>query len=210
MGHGSCSPVLPLILCCLFILSPGCISEIATPAVVRTVAPVAVISTPESPVATLPAAGMALQVTDLPSDYHLRDRTVTAYGGIGQIFRDLGWQQGYLVTFYRLDTDIGDMTSIIQEIDIYPLDSVKDAYSLKKEALLPPDDSRTDYQVPFPRTGDRSIAWREVRSYNNIPVVTYTVIFTKKNVYERISMTGTSTDYEVLKDLAMTAAARIQ
>jgi hypothetical protein len=64
--------------------------------------------------------------------------------------------------------------------------------------------------VPFPVTGERSIAWREVRTVGTIPVVTYSVIFTKKNVYEKISMTGTSTDYELLRELAMTAAGRIR
>lgn len=210
MGPCSSSYVLPFIFCGLLVLSAGCLTDTDPPVPETTPNRVIVTPTPESPVVTMPPADMALRKDDLPADYRLKDRTVTSYGGVGQVFRDLGWQQGYRVSFYRLDTETGDMTSILQEIEVYPLDAVKSAYTLRKETLLPADDSMTDYQVPFPLTGDRSIAWREVRSTRNIPLVTYTVIFTKKNVYEKISMTGTSTDYELLKTLAATAVARVR
>jgi hypothetical protein len=153
---------------------------------------------------------MALQLSDLPADYVLRDRTALAYAGIGQVFRDLGWRQGYAVSFYRLDKEMDDTTSINQEIHVYPLDNLNDVYSLEKEALLPPDDDPADYQVPFPQLGDRSVAWREIRTGADGTVVTYTVIFTRKNVYEKISMAGTTTDYETLKDIAGKAAAGIR
>lgn len=210
MGPCSSSYVLPFIFCGLLVLSAGCLTDSTPPAPETTPEPAFTTRTPENPVVTVSPAEMALQKGDLPSDYRLKDRTVTSYAGVGQVFRDLGWQQGYRVSFYRLDTDTGDMTAIVQEIEVYPLDTVKEAYTLRKETLLPADDSRTDYQVPFPLTGDRSIAWREVRSTYNVPIVTYTVIFTKKNVYGKISMTGTSTDYELLKTLAATTVARVR
>jgi hypothetical protein len=103
-----------------------------------------------------------------------------------------------------------EVTGIIQEIDVYPLDATNDVYALEKEALLPTDGSATDYQIPFPQEGDRSIAWRETRTMDRTTIVTYTVIFTKKNVYEKISMTGTTTDYEVFKDIAQKAAGKIR
>ncbi|HEX3002288.1 MAG TPA: hypothetical protein VHN82_07985 [Methanoregula sp.] len=193
-----------------FLLSAGCVAEVSAPPAVQTLITPVHTSTPESPVATAPLSDLALQKEDLPPDYHLKDRTVTSYAGAGQVFRDLGWQQGYQVTYYRMDTDLNDITMITQEIAVYPLKTVRDAYSLKKEKLLPEEDSRTDYQVPFPQTGDRSIAWREVTTSGLVPVVTYTVIFTKKNVYEKIAITGTSTDYELLKALATTAAGKIR
>jgi hypothetical protein len=210
MERGRHPYILPLTLSFFFLLSAGCIFDVPGPAHNDTITAIHETPTPESPVATRALADIALALTDLPSDYILKDRSVTAYAGVDKIFQDLGWRQGYRVSFYRLDRDREDMTSITQEIDLYPLDTVKDVYVLKKEALLPPEDDATNYQVPFPQQGERSIAWREVRTSNTIPVVTYTVIFTKKNVYEKISMTGTSTDYESLKTLAQTAAAKIQ
>ena len=212
MESGFCSSILLVFLTCMCTLSAGCLSDFFGPAPLpATTIPVTVTApTPESPVATLPAADMALQLTDLPSDYTLRDRTAIAYAGVSQIFRDLGWRQGYGVSFYRLDKDMDDMTTIAQEIHVYPLENMNKVYSLEKDALLPPDDDATDYQVPFPQQGDRSIAWREIRSGDDGTIVTYTVIFTKKNVYEKISMAGTTTDYETLKDIAGKAASKIR
>lgn len=209
MGYPSRLWLLPVSVFCLMV-SAGCVAEVSAPPAVQTIIASPATPTPESPVATVSLSDLALRQEDLPSDYHLKDRTVTSYAGVSQVFRDLGWQQGYEVTYYRMDTDIGDTTFITQDIAVYPLESIRDAYSLKKEKLLPEEDSRTDYQVPFPQTGDRSIAWREVRTTGIIPIVTYSVIFTKKNVYEKISITGTSTDYELLKTLAATAAGKIR
>jgi hypothetical protein len=209
MGCPSRLWLLPVFLLS-FLLSAGCISDVPTPPAVPTVIPSLATPTPESLVVTVQVADLALKPDDLPSDYHLKDRTVTSYAGVSQIFRDLGWQQGYQVTYYRMDTDIDDLTFVTQDIAIYPFDTVKDAYSLKKEKLLPEEDSHTDYQVPFPQTGDRSIAWREVDTSVLVPIVSYTVIFTKKNVYEKISITGTSTDYELLRELTATAAGKIR
>jgi hypothetical protein len=211
-GYRSFILLACLACACACTLTAGCLSGVfgspphpATTVPVTTVAP-----TPESPVATLPAGEMALQLAEMPSGYVLRDRTAIAYAGIDPVFRDLGWRQGYRVLFYRLDKDVDDMTSIAQEIQIYPLETVNQVYSLEKDALLPPEDDATDYQVPFPQQGDRSVAWREIGTGDYGTLVTYTVIFTKKNVYEKISMTGTTTDYEALKEIAQEAAAKIR
>jgi hypothetical protein len=210
MECGYRSYVLLAILTVMCAGSAGCLSSLFGQAPhYNTTTPVATPAM-ESPVATLPVADMALQLSDMPSDYILRDRTAIAYAGVSQVFRDLGWRHGYLVSYYRMDKDVDDITGIIQEINVYPLDNVKEVYTLQKEALLPPEDNATDYQVPFPIQGDRSIAWRETRSGDHGTIVTYTVIFTKKNVYEKISMTGTTTDYETLKDIAQKAVAGIR
>ena len=44
----------------------------------------------------------------------------------------------------------------------------------------------------------------------NGDITSYSVIFVKKNVFEQMHMEGTTTDYEVLKTIAQTAAGRIQ
>jgi len=203
--------LLAVLLACACTVSAGCLLGIDAPASLPAAAAETIVTpAPESDAATIMPAAMAFQPADLPADYILRDRAATAYAGVDQVFRDLGWLQGYQVTFYRLDPDRDDMTRVTQEIGIYAPGTVKEVYSLEKDRLLPLEDNATDYQIPFPQLGDRSTAWRESRSGEYGTVVTYTVIFTKKNVYERISMSGTSTDYEILKALAQTAAARIQ
>ncbi|MDD1685602.1 hypothetical protein [Methanoregula sp.] len=194
-------------------VSAGCLLGMDSPASLSATIPpteTRVSPAPESTLATVMAADMAFQQADLPPDYILRDRSATAYAGIDKIFRDLGWRQGYRVSFYRLDKDRDDMTLITQDIGIYPPETVKEVYFLEKDRRCPPEDNATDYQVPFPQQGDRSMAWRTTRSGSYGTIVTYTVIFTKKNVYEQITLSGTSTDYEILKSLAQTAADRIQ
>jgi hypothetical protein len=211
MEHGYGFPILLVSLIALSSLMAGCVTNDTVPVIaLQTIPPTLVTPTPESPVVLRPVADMALGPADLPSDYLLKERTVIAFAGVDKVSQGLGWRQGYQVSFYRLDKKHDDMTSVTQEIGVYTPDTVKEVYSLQKESLLPPDNHATDYQIPFPQLGDRSIAWREVSTDSASPVVTYTVIFTKKNVYEKISMTGTSTDYEILKTLVQTAVARIQ
>lgn len=207
-GHGFPGLILLLVLSC--ILAAGCLGGSTSPPAAPASPSPSATPGPAVTIATVPAAEMALQVYELPAGYVLRDRTALAYAGVGQVSRDLGWRQGYRVSFYRLDKDMDDMTSITQEVHVFPYGSINEVYLLEKDALLPPDDSATDYQIPFPQLADRSIAWREVHTGVTGSTVTYTVIFTEKNVFEKIAMTGTTTDYEVLKQVAWTAAGKVR
>ena len=160
-----------------------------------------VVPTTESKSATVPASDMALQITDLPADYIIRDRSVMISPEVTQLTRDLGWTQGYFVTFDRSGRIRNDQTRIRQAVSIFPVENMDKVFKLEKEELLHGGDILTGPdEIPFPATGDMSIACR----MNDVPVagqVMYTVIFTKKNIFERITMTGTSTDYETLKDV---------
>jgi hypothetical protein len=153
---------------------------------------------------------MALQPGDLPSDYILRDRSVMISPEVAQLTRDLGWTQGYFVTYDRTGRTKSDQTRIRQAISIFPVENMKKVYTFEKLALEGPENPRySQDEVPFPATGDRSIAYRTTDTPEP-GQVTYTVIFTKKNAFERITMTGTSTDYETLKDMVQRAAAKIR
>jgi hypothetical protein len=151
----------------------------------------------------------ALQLADIPPGYILRDRSVVAYGGISQLDRDLGWRQGYQVSFYRLDKKHDDLTDLSQVISIYPTENMNEVFRIQRDALMPAGYNASGYQVPFPIIGDQSVAWKE--STGNPPgnVTSYTVIFVKNNVFEQIRMAGTTTDYEVLKNITQLAAGRI-
>lgn len=167
------------------------------------------LPTPESTRATVQVADMALQLADLPSDYILRDRSVMTSPEVSQLTRDLGWRQGYFVTFDRTGRTRTDQTRIRQSINIFPAENMNKVFSLEKIALSEgPTPFSSPYEIPFPTIGDRSIAYRMTNTPDE-GQVTYTVIFTRKNAFERITMAGTSTDYETLKDIAEKAAARI-
>lgn len=166
--------------------------------------------TPESTQATVLVADMALQLGDLPPDYILRERSVMTSPEVSQLTRDLGWRQGYFVSFDRTGRTRSDQTRIRQSINIFPAENMNKVFLLEKVVLSEGTTPfSSPYEIPFPTIGDRSIAYRMTNTPDE-GQVTYTVIFTKKNAFERITMAGTSTDYETLKDIAQKAADRIR
>jgi hypothetical protein len=154
---------------------------------------------------------MALQPADLPSDYILQDRSVMALPEVSQLARELGWRQGYYVSFYRRISNTDDSTRIRQSINFFSTDSINGVFLLEKEELKDQQLSPgTRYEIPFPAVGERSIAFRDTNPVDPERPVTYTVIFIKKNVFEKITMSGTNTDYETLKRLVLRAEALVQ
>ena len=198
---------------CLVLLtcSSGCIEKFyEKPALpTETVTPTYTIQT-ESPISTVSPSEMALQKSDLPEGYFLRDRSVIPYEEEPKINRDLGWRQGYRVEFYRMNLGVDDLTGITQTIGIYPLDNMNKLYSVEREALLQEESPIEKYEIPFPVIGDKSIAVRMTNPEDPYKVVTYTVLFENRNVFEKITMTGSTTDYEILKDIAKKASTQIR
>ena len=204
--YGSLILVLIFLACSSGCLSPSSEKPAAIPDPIPTL-----LSTPESKTSTIPPSDMALQLADIPSDYILKDRSVMVSPEVTELTRDLGWRQGYFVSFYRLNKDKDDQTGIRQSINIFPVENMNKIFSIEKEDMKSrAEGSGTIYEIPFPTTGDTSIAFRETNANNPYNIALYSVLFTKKNVYEKITMSGTSTDYEVLKDIAQKAAAKIR
>jgi hypothetical protein len=129
---------------------------------------------------------------------------------LSQLAHDLGWQQGYRVTFYRMNPEKDDLTDIRQSISVYPQENMNKVYALGTEELLSGENGTTWHEIPFPAIGDQSIAFRKTRVGDPLDLAEYTVIFKKKNVFETITMGGTTTDYETLKDVVRKAADKIQ
>ena len=190
----------------------GCLDRLyERPVPPPTPTPMPVITpTPENPGATATPSEMALQPGDLPPDYFLRDRSIIAYDEVPAINRDLGWRQGYFVSFYQTDPRNEALTSIAQMSEIYPLENMNKLYAIEKDALLTHDMSTEQYEIPFPVIGDRSFAIRETHPGDPFRADTYTVIFTLKNVFEKISMIGSATDYETFKRVVLEAEAKIR
>ena len=118
-----------------------------------------VIMTPESETATIPLSDIALYLTDLPSDYILKDRSVMVSPEVTQLTRDLGWRQGYFVSSYRINKEKDDQTSIRQSVRIFPIENMNKVFSIEKEDLKSrANGSSTFYEIPFSPIGDTSIA----------------------------------------------------
>jgi hypothetical protein len=202
-----------LILVTFLICSAGCLETLfgEPPKITQTPTPPIVTTTATRPPVPEQSSDMALQPSDLPFEYTLQDRSVTALPEVTSLALQLGWQQGYYVSFYHRNGNNEVITRIWQSVNIFSSDNINGVFllekdDLKKEQLTP----GKRYEIPFPAIGERSIAFRETNPLDPERPVTYTVIFTKKNVYEKITMSGTSTDYETLKRLAQRAEALIQ
>lgn len=210
MHQGFCALTIVMLL---FIGTAGCFSiPVAQPLPTTPTPTIIPAPTTESPVSTIRPADMALQLTDIPADYVLKDRSERIYPEISQISRDLGWRQGYSVTFYRMNRQMFDMTGLRQSIDLYPLLNMNKVFDMAKESMMSPaaDGSFTVYELPLAKIGDASIAYKteDTRVPYNSPV--YTILFVKKDVFEKLEMGGTTTDYETLKTVARIAAEKIR
>jgi len=205
------SRAAPVLLIIVLLLSAGCLDRLpVAPAPATQNAVPTPVPTTEDPQSTMTPSAMALQLADLPSDYILRDRSVMVSPEVTQLSRDLGWREGYFVSFSRMNKR-DDTTRVRQAINIFPLENMKKVFDLEKidiesQAVSPLIQS----EIPFPLIGDNSRAYRETDPTDAMKQVAYTVIFTKKNVYEKITMAGTSTDYETLKDVVQIAAAKVE
>ena len=194
----------------LLALASGCTSPSSGPADGPITPAPTVLPTPENPVSTISLSEMALQLSDMQPDYVLRDRSVMIAPEVTQISKDLGWLQGYFVTFDRTGRSRNDQTRVRQSISVFPVENLKKVFTHEKIAIEGMETMMSSpYEIPFPSIGDRSIAYR-LTDTPEPGQVTYTVLFTKKNIYEKITMAGTSTDYETLKDLVQKAASKIQ
>ena len=201
--------IVGILICTL--CTAGCFLLDPAPQVVPPPTQVTLPSTPESRTATVEPSAMALQLADLPDGYVIRERSEVAYADINPLARDEGWKKGYYVSFYRMNTQNYDITGITQQISVYPSDRIRIIFEEVKSGV----ESRANASVsvtelPFPKTGDRAIALRLTDANDQYGIMTYTVIFYKKDVLEQIEMKGTTTDYEVLKNIAGTAAGRIR
>lgn len=151
---------------------------------------------------TVETSGLALQLSDLPSNYTIQERTERIRSDIPQDGRDLGWKEGYYVRFAKIGDSIFDATIIRHSISIYPTENISKIIDLSSGS----DSNITYDELSKPNIGDDSRAFRITEDNNRY----YKIEFIKMDVYESLSMGGTSTDYELLKELAKKAEAKIK
>ncbi len=171
-------------------------------------------STPK--LATKELSEMALQLEDLPENYTMRTRTERVKSEISQEGVSLGWKNGYYVhylwmgdkTIEILGSEVPiEYTGIEQAISIYPIENIS-------KLLVDPTESTenvTYEEYSNPNIGDESRAYRVtfVDEYDT-ETTAYAIEFIKMDVYEYILMSGTITDYELLKEIAKTTEKKIK
>ena len=188
--------VLTIGLIILLVCIVGCIST--TP------------STPEIKLSTIEPSEMALQLADLPENYQIKERSEQVRSDVLKSALDLGWKKGYTVKFVQVDLNKLEVTSIEQGISVYPIENINKSLSLQRyeSTKYTANNSYTIDDLSNPNIGDQSQAFRITNKLDNSK--SYAIDFIKQDVFESLRMSGTFTDYETLKELANTAAEKIE
>lgn len=183
-----------IIIVLVSIMALGCVEDKAS---------VAQIDSSKPKLSTVEPSMLALQLSDLPSNFTIKERTERIGSDVLQEARDLGWEEGYYVRFVKIGDNIFDATIVRHSISIYPSENISKIIDIPMVS----DSNRTYDELSKPNIGDNSRAFRITTEDDNRY---YEIEFVKMDVYENIQMSGTTTDYELLKELAKKAEAKIK
>lgn len=150
---------------------------------------------------------LILDISEFNEDYVIQEKAPRLKSDISQDSIDLGWKEGYYVRFARLGNNLFDISVVKQRISVYPIENVSKILDIPRES----DAEITYEELPSPLIGDRSKAWRVTTKdeFGNSQR-SYEIEFIKMDIYEILIMSGTATDYEILKKLALKAESRIE
>ena len=155
-------------------------------------------------ISSIEPSNLILQLSDLPSNFTIKERAERVRSDLDKDAKNLGWKKGYAVRFIKGET-VFDMTAISHGISIYPIDNISKILDIPKIS----NENVTFDELSNPNIGDKSKAFR-VTENSGFETRSYMIEFVKMDVYEYLYMSGTSTDYELLKELAKKAEAKIK
>ena len=150
---------------------------------------------------------LILQLSDLPGNYSIYEKAPRVKSDVNEEAINLGWIEGYYVRYGKTGDNF-DYTTIEQYISIYPIENITKVIKLPRES----NENISYDELPDPKIGDESRAFK-IKWYDSELDewwTDYEIEFIKMNVYEDIYMSGTSTDYELLKELAKKAEKKIR
>ena len=151
---------------------------------------------------------MALQPGDLPENFIIKERSERTTSDAAKAALENGWEKGYGVTFSRVDLNQRVGTEITQDISIYPIEKISHMLPVIKAGYTQQwGNTSVVEDLSDPKIGDQSQAFRIT---NTDKSKTYIIIFNKMDVLETFTMTGITTDYETLKELAKKAASNVK
>jgi len=138
---------------------------------------------------------IALTLSDLPVGYSIQERSERLKSDVSEDALNRGWQSGYYTRYFRGE-NLADFTKIEQYVSVYPLENI--TLLLQKDITV--SEEETLEKMPSQNMGDGSKSYRVTN--NEFGNTWYSFEFIKKDVYVRLDMFGTATDYELLKSLA--------
>jgi hypothetical protein len=167
---------------------------------------------PAKTLSTITPAEMALQQSDLPADFTLLERGERNVSEMRSWSLDQGWKGGYYSDYVKNDTNSRSATLIEQSISVYNPGTISlivpDTVSYAKNWSAEDRTNRSVEEVALPAFGDSSSVLKISDKSDNSHE--YIIAFVKYDVFEQLYTNGTETDYETLKQLAGTAAAKIR
>jgi hypothetical protein len=198
------------------LLCAGCTQSAGTPGT---------DATPAGSVPVLPLSALALTAADAPANYTLTESRVKAPGEVGSLAKELGWQDGYIVTFSSTPGTGEGPTEIVQNLVTYPASTIPSIVRISKTNEMN-DQGLTTTLLPSPGLGNSSYAFSGTPSgmaaadQNNNPLVQVSgsvparqdmaeIIFSKGSTMEVLRMNGPGANYSVIRELAETAYARL-
>jgi len=188
-----------LLLACFIMLSAGiagCLSQ--TPSA----SPV-----PETKLSTVEPAQLVLRPSEVPANFVLDEEWERNVSDMNPWSLDKGWKKGYGTYYEKKGPDARFFQHVIS---IYPAENISlivpdTVYNWKNWST---EGNYTVEELLSPGIGDYSSALKVTEASD--PMNMYIISFVKYDVYEEMWTNGTATDYDMLKQLANTAAAKIQ
>lgn len=204
--------VVLLLLACI----AGCTSQSPQATPVPSATPVP----PTQPVleknlSTMEPEQMAVDASEIPGNFTLIKKSQTNVSWIPAWQINQGWKKGYYTTLQRNESGNG-VKELQQFIAIFPrenssrmVDYLVEGNFLDYERLSEGERLNTSMsELPSPGIGDFSWAFYQVHKEDPDPI--YTIAFSRYDVFVEFWGNGTMSDYEIMKQAAATAAAKIQ
>lgn len=142
---------------------------------------------------------LVLDLSDLPEDYKIIVKGPRTKSDIVESGLNLGWKEGYRITFAIREGTIFDVTTISQAVSRYPIENISFVFDISYE-----EEGYIVEELPNPNIGDESIALKLTEE--DFDIGTYSIQFIKKDIYISFRTRG---NYELIEELAKKAESKI-
>ncbi|AGB02946.1 hypothetical protein [Methanoregula formicica] len=166
---------------------------------------------PTPGLSTVSPAEMALQPADLPGNFTLLAKGERNISDMRSWAVEHGWKRGYFTGYMKTGGNVSEGPFFEQVISVYSTENitliVEDTINTWKS--MPAEDSNvTVEEISLPTIGDYSRSTKASDRSDNTRM--YVIAFVKDDVYEQFQTDGNETDFEILRQMAVTAAAKIR
>ena len=179
------------------------------------------------PVSTTPLlTDLALNASELPTCFSFTQGHTKTSSEVGTLARDLGWENGYVVTF-TCPEGMNESTVLVQSIAIYPAENMQGIAAMvnkqdRQDGFTYQETWDPDQRVfihgfygtsnQTQSSGISDVMYGDSNQPEPNRLSGYAsaefVLF-RKNVFEVVKMTGPGTNATVIHDIARTAAMKI-